>query len=54
MRCDKHPQAEMEVVFKGGFGGERKVSCPECEKEERKRSGQSRIIFSSGDGWSRQ
>ena len=54
MQCDKHPEAEMEVMFKGGFGSERKVSCPECEKEERKRSGNGLVNFSSGDGWSRQ
>ena len=34
MKCNKHPEVEMEVKFGGGFGFRREFICPECEKEK--------------------
>jgi len=52
MKCDKHPEVEMVVMFKGGFGAERKFRCLECEKEERaKGNGCGQNVFSSSASW---
>ena len=50
MKCEKHPEVEMTVTFKGGFGSEREFRCPECEKEEAKKVNRS-IYSTSRGGW---